>query len=224
MLAESETRLNAIRLGWPDEMGWTSEIRAYSHFLATLQIPDASPELVRSFNELLHRALSPANAVELLRGYWRVDVTPILAQVSCPTLVLHAREDSTIPFEEGRKVAALIPGADFVPLESCNHILLEKETAWPEFVAALQSFLSDPPDASTSHSAQLPSDLTARERSVLGLVALGRDNNAIATELSISQKTVRNHVSAILSKLGATSRAQAVAMARDAELGRRLRR
>ena len=55
--------------------------------------------------------------------------------------------------------------------------------------------------------------LTARERSVLGLVAVGLPNKGIARELGISEHTVKFHVGAILGKLGAASRAEAVAMA-----------
>jgi pimeloyl-ACP methyl ester carboxylesterase len=56
--------------------------------------------------------------------------------------VLHPRQDSLIPFKEGRKLATLIPGAQFVPLDGKNHILLEDEPAWQKFVAAFRSFLS----------------------------------------------------------------------------------
>lgn len=61
--------------------------------------------------------------------------------------------------------------------------------------------------------------LTDREREVLDLVARGCDNPTIARRLFLSEKTVRNHVSACLSKLQVASRAEAVAAARDAGLG-----
>jgi DNA-binding NarL/FixJ family response regulator len=61
--------------------------------------------------------------------------------------------------------------------------------------------------------------LTDREREVLDLVARGCDNATIARRLFLSEKTVRNHVSACLTKLQAASRAEAVAIARDAGLG-----
>jgi DNA-binding NarL/FixJ family response regulator len=66
-------------------------------------------------------------------------------------------------------------------------------------------------------------DLTAREREILQVVAEGLDNHEIAARLDISEKTVRNHVSTIFSKLQLRSRAQAVALARDAGYGRRAR-
>jgi DNA-binding NarL/FixJ family response regulator len=65
--------------------------------------------------------------------------------------------------------------------------------------------------------------LTDREREVLDLVAQGRANTAIATRLGLSQKTVRNHVSNILTKLQVADRAQAIVQARDAGLGQQSR-
>ncbi|WP_433727892.1 response regulator [Actinoplanes sp. CA-051413] len=62
-------------------------------------------------------------------------------------------------------------------------------------------------------------ELTDRERQVLKLLAEGRGNHEIARRLALSEKTVRNHVSAILSKLHVSDRAAAVARARDAGLG-----
>lgn len=61
-----------------------------------------------------------------------------------------------------------------------------------------------------------PDGLTDREHEVLALVARGYDNHAIAAQLFLSVKTVQNHVSALLSKTGSSSRAQLVARARDA--------
>jgi DNA-binding NarL/FixJ family response regulator len=63
------------------------------------------------------------------------------------------------------------------------------------------------------------SELTHREREVLGLLASGATNIAIARRLSISAKTVANHVSNLLTKLQSPDRAQAIIRARDAGLG-----
>lgn len=62
-------------------------------------------------------------------------------------------------------------------------------------------------------------ELTGREREVLALVARGRRNADVARELGLTLKTVRNHVSNIVTKLQVSDRAQAVARARDAGLG-----
>ncbi|MBD3782912.1 MAG: response regulator transcription factor [Micrococcales bacterium] len=63
-------------------------------------------------------------------------------------------------------------------------------------------------------------ELSPREREVLDLVATGLTNGQIAARLFLSQKTVRNHVSAVLQKLQAADRAAAIIRARDAGLGR----
>ena len=159
--------------------------------------------------------------MRLLRAFQEADVLDVAPHVQCPTLVLHARDDAIIPFDEGRRVASLIPGARFVPLESRNHVLLEGEPAWQHFLDAVTEFL--PAGAGEASAARdiFIGDLTRREHQVLDLLARGLDNSSIAAMLSISEKTVRNQVSTIFSKFGVSSRAQAVARARDAGLGRK---
>ncbi|MFJ9823396.1 response regulator [Streptomyces sp. NPDC101160] len=66
---------------------------------------------------------------------------------------------------------------------------------------------------------QLFPALTSREVEVLDLIARGYDNRRIARELVLSEKTVRNHITHVFDKLQVTSRAEAVARARDAGLG-----
>ena len=60
-----------------------------------------------------------------------------------PTLILHCRSDAAVPFEEGRRMAAGIPGARFVALEGRNHLMLEDEPAWPRFLREVESFLAE---------------------------------------------------------------------------------
>ena len=208
--AERETFLNMIKVGWSQERP------AYDQFFAKLHIPDANVEQLRSYHQLLHRTASADNVVALLRAYFQSDPSDSVPRIQCPTLVIHARLDPMIPFDEGRLVAALIPGARFVPLESRNHFVLDTEPAWQQFVEAIGGFL---PASPASPIAALD-DLTAREREILELVAQGSDNSKIADRLKISEKTVRNHVSLIFGKLGVNSRAEAVARARDAGFGR----
>jgi pimeloyl-ACP methyl ester carboxylesterase/DNA-binding CsgD family transcriptional regulator len=209
-IEQLEMRLKMIELGWPNDNP------AFGQFFTVLHMPDAAPEQIRSYNELLRRTTSPDTAIKLVRTFRETDVRESVPQVRCPTLVLHAREDAIIPFEEGRLVASLIPGAHFVPLESRNHIVVETEPAWQQMVEALGQFLPAPPPS----AAAALDELTDRESEILELVAQGLDNGGIATRLKISDKTVRNHVSIIFDKLGVATRAQAVAFARDAGLGR----
>ena len=70
-----------------------------------------------------------------------IDVSELLGKVSVPTLVMHAREEVRVPFENGRRLAAGIPGARFVPLQSRNHLILEDEPAYLHFREEIRSFL-----------------------------------------------------------------------------------
>lgn len=201
------------------ELGWPQDIPGFGTFLTSLHIPDATAEQARSFNELLRLTTSAANGIALLRALVESDMQDLLPNLRCPTLVFHSRQSAVLPFDDGRKVAALVPDARFVPLESRNHIVLGTEPAWEQFVYELDEFL-----ASTAHrsATERCDELTARERDILELLAQGLSNIDISVRLKISDKTVRNHVSTVLGKLGAASRAQAVAVSRDAGFGRRM--
>jgi pimeloyl-ACP methyl ester carboxylesterase/DNA-binding CsgD family transcriptional regulator len=209
-VAETETLLQLTKVGWGKDNP------AFRQVFTTLFIPEGTVEQTRWFNDLQRISTSPENAVQHRLTIHAIDVTDLAARVTVPTLVLHAREDAIVPFEEGRLLAALIPGARFVPLESKNHVLLEDEPAWPRFLAEVRRFLGVP--ASGLDTAPFPG-LTERERDVLELIAQGCNNAEIAERLVISPKTVRNHITNVFDKLQVTDRAQAIVRARDAGLG-----
>jgi pimeloyl-ACP methyl ester carboxylesterase len=93
------------------------------------------------FNDLHRITTSPDNAIRLEDELGQIDVVSLLPQVKVPTLVLHCRDEAVVPFEEGRLLAALIPGARFVPLEGRNHLLLESEPARAKFITEVRRFL-----------------------------------------------------------------------------------
>jgi pimeloyl-ACP methyl ester carboxylesterase len=72
-----------------------------------------------------------------------IDVSDLLPQVKVPTLVLHCRDEAAAPFEEGRRMAAGIPGARFVALEGRNHLILENDPGWSRFVSEISAFLKE---------------------------------------------------------------------------------
>jgi DNA-binding NarL/FixJ family response regulator len=125
---------------------------------------------------------------------------------------MHARGDEVVPVEEGRLLASGIQGAQFVELDSRNHVLLEHEPAWQRFQQEVLAFVQQEQPA-TNESAFAA--LSGRERQVLTSMAEGLSNAEIAERLAISEKTVRNHASKIFDKLGVWSRAQAIVFARD---------
>jgi pimeloyl-ACP methyl ester carboxylesterase len=122
-------------------IGWGQENPAFRQMFTSQFIPGATKEQADWFNELQRISCSPADAARNLVANGEVDVSSLLSQVKVPTLVMHARHDSRVPFEAGRRLAAGIPGARFVPLESRNHIFLEGEPALSHFIQELRSFL-----------------------------------------------------------------------------------
>jgi pimeloyl-ACP methyl ester carboxylesterase/DNA-binding CsgD family transcriptional regulator len=207
--SEAQARLKLI------ELGWYNRNPAYARFFTSLHIPDATQEQDRDYNDLLRATTTPDNAAAIISSFWRVDVARALTRVRSRTLVLHARGDLVIPFEEGRAVAVAIANSEFVPLESGNHVLLASEPAWSDFAAAIEGFLCEHP----ANAARPIEGLTARERQILELLAQGLDNQRIAKQLDLAEKTVRNQVSMILSKLSASNRAEAIVRARKAGYG-----
>lgn len=194
------------------QVGWGSDHEAFRQVFTSQFLPEGSLEQFRAFNELQRMSASPEHAVRSMQTANQIDVTQDARGVSCPTLVLHGRQDERVPFEEGRLLATLIPGARFVPLESRNHVLLADEPAFDQFLEELAAFL--PAAGGVAFEA-----LTARERELLEHLARGLDNHQIAAHLDLSAKTVRNHVSSIFAKLGVESRAQAIVRAREAGFG-----
>jgi pimeloyl-ACP methyl ester carboxylesterase len=195
---EAETMVNMMRVGWG------SDNDAFRQVFTNQFIPRGTPEQLRWWTELQRRTASAEGAARTLEVFHEVDVVDVAASLDLPTLVMHSRGDARVPFDEGRRLAALIPGARFVALESDNHVLLEGEPAWPHFLDELRSFLAE--DAAPANTASL----TAAEAAVLELLARGLSNQAIATQLGKTEKTVRNQLSVIFDKLGVKSRAEAI--------------
>jgi pimeloyl-ACP methyl ester carboxylesterase/DNA-binding winged helix-turn-helix (wHTH) protein len=123
------------------KQGWGDERSAFMRAFSSLYLPNGSREQIGWFAELQRAATSADNAVKLRLACDEIDVSTLLSKVSCPALVLHCTDDAVVPFEEGRRVAAHLPHATFVPLESENHILLEEEPAWRVFVSNIDAFL-----------------------------------------------------------------------------------
>lgn len=122
--------------------GWGQNNPAFRQMYTTLFFPEASPVEMDWFNELQRVSTSPANAVRLSEAFADLDVRALLPLVNVPVLVVHARDDAVVPYPAGRAMARAIPGAQFVTLESRNHMLLESEPAWTRFIAAVDAFLA----------------------------------------------------------------------------------
>jgi pimeloyl-ACP methyl ester carboxylesterase/DNA-binding CsgD family transcriptional regulator len=194
--------------------GWWQENPAFRQLFGSLFIPDASADQVRWFSDLMRTTTKPSIAARIFESFGNINVRSLLSAVQVPTVAIHARSDARIPLDQGRLLAAEIPGATFVTLEGRNHILIEEEPAWERFREAFDEFLGVAEAPAKVASAKLE-ELTARENDILHLVALGHGNADIAKQLFISEKTVRNHMTSIFEKLGVDSRGKAIVVARD---------
>lgn len=125
------------------ETGWGQDNPAFRQMFTTLYFPGATHEQAQWFNELQRVSASPAAAQRLSRELSRISVRKLLPKVEVPVLVMHARDDAVVPFEAGRFLAAQIPGASLVALDSPNHLILENEPAWPKLVTHLRAFLGE---------------------------------------------------------------------------------
>ena len=121
--------------------GWGRENPAFRQMWTSLFVPGGTAEQMQWYNDLQRITTSPENALRIRRASDDIDVTDLLPRVTAPTLVLHCRDDGGVPFDEGRRMAAGIPGARFVGLEGRNHLILEGEPAWPRFIEEIKSFI-----------------------------------------------------------------------------------
>jgi pimeloyl-ACP methyl ester carboxylesterase len=122
-------------------LGWGQQNPAFRQMFTSQFAPDATKEQADWFNDLQRASCSPENAVRYSEASGQIDVTELLGKVNVPTLVMHARDEVRVPFENGRRMAAGMPGARFVALQSRNHLILEDEPAYPRFLDEIRSFL-----------------------------------------------------------------------------------
>lgn len=214
-----ELRMEAATMSRLAELGWGKDDPSFRQFFTSQFLPGGSAEQHKWFNEMERISTSPENAARFMREFNAIDVTRLLPLVRCPTLVLHSRDDLRVPFDEGRMLATVIPGAELVPIESANHLLLEDEPGWARWVKEVQRFLGASTAVEPRGCQQLES-LTPRQNEILELIARGRDNAQIGATLGLQDKTVRNNVSLIFDRIGVENRPQAIVLAREAGFGR----
>ena len=121
--------------------GWALDNPAYRQLFTSLYLPEGTQEQEDYYNEMQRVTTSAENSVALQRVFSEIDVTDLLGRVTTPTLVGHSTRDAVVPFESGRALAARIPGARFIAIESPNHLLLETDPGWPKYARIVEEFL-----------------------------------------------------------------------------------
>lgn len=121
--------------------GWGQDNPAYRQIFSSTFMPSATADELNWFNEFQRQTTSPENAVRFLSAFGDIDVRHRLKNVSVPTLVIHSANDMRIPISSGRDIAATIPNAEFVSLNSDGHLLLGREPASRDFVEVVRQFI-----------------------------------------------------------------------------------
>jgi DNA-binding winged helix-turn-helix (wHTH) protein len=132
----AEMALELIRAGWG---------REGSVFLETFTrmfAPDADPEMVADLARMQRVTADADTVMRLRREIDRFDVSELLSRVAVPCLVLHARGDVIQPFAQAQSLAAGLPQASLVSLDSRNHIALPGSAAWERLMEATDAFLA----------------------------------------------------------------------------------
>lgn len=125
------------------EQGWGSSNPVYRNMFTANFVPDATPKQKMGLDELQRVSVSARNAARIAQFLAHSDVSALARTLKVPTLVLHSEGDLMAPMEEGRRMAALIPGARFVALEGNNHALVEGTPAFDAFFRETNAFLAE---------------------------------------------------------------------------------
>ena len=149
------------------EHGWGTDDPALRHVFTSQFLPGGTAPQQAWFNELMRRSATTENALIVFDVMGRIDVTDVAPLLTVPTLILHAAGDRRVPFEEGRRLAGLVPGARLVQLDTDNHLPLGDEPAWQRLIGELTSFVGATPPARGERSpstALLMSDIVDSTR------------------------------------------------------------
>jgi DNA-binding winged helix-turn-helix (wHTH) protein/fermentation-respiration switch protein FrsA (DUF1100 family) len=121
--------------------GWGNPGSAFMAAFTSVFCPGASNAELENLVEIQLASTSPENAARIRRAIDEYDVTAYLDRVKAPTLVIHASKDALHPVSQGRLIASSIPGAEFLQVDSRNHIYLPSDPAWAQIVDAQIAFL-----------------------------------------------------------------------------------
>jgi pimeloyl-ACP methyl ester carboxylesterase/DNA-binding CsgD family transcriptional regulator len=203
--------------------GWGDANMAFPAMFAHLFLPESPLETRNWYAELQRKSASREVAGRFMKVLSEMHVFSHLKRVTRPALVIQLAREQVIDPQTVVGIAGEIRGSEFVSIDSSNHILLENEPGWEQFKSVFtrrvagRAAVAAPvgiPRAAVGNVHALE-QLSKREREILGQISRGLSNQQIADGLFISEKTVRNHITSIFDKLGVSSRAQAIVLARE---------
>jgi DNA-binding NarL/FixJ family response regulator len=176
-----------------------------------------------------------ARALELRPDVILMDLNmPKVSGIEATRRILEANPNTAIlmltMFEDDKSILAamragahgyVLKGADGAETLRAVHAVANGEAIFsPTITRRLTGYFATPEGDPKASSTKAFPNLTDREHEILSLIAEGYTNNAIASRLYLSPKTVRNYVSSIFTKLGVSDRSQAIVHAREAGVGK----
>jgi len=197
--AAADAFLELVRTGWGERFPGPRTLAS------SLLVPDPTEEEARWSPGHLLQSVDEDDAWRFFAADAETDASACLPRIATPTLVIQPSHDRVVLPEWAREAAGAIPRAEYIEVDSENHIMLGRDPAFLRILAAFDRFVSPAPAAEGAGS------LSLREREILELMSRGLNGDAIALELSIAPKTVRNRMTGIFDKMGVNSRTQAVA-------------
>jgi DNA-binding CsgD family transcriptional regulator len=175
-----------------------------SDVLADIFMPGADASGRAMFTRYQRESADAQIARDMLALCYQVDVTDALASIRARTLVVHRDSDRAAPVEQGRQLAAGIPGAQLEVVPGQAHVPYVGDV--DAIARPVRRFLGLP----ALRRSATPS-LTARQREVAGLISEGLTNREIAVRLHLTERSVESHVERICDRMGFRSRSQIAA-------------
>ncbi len=121
--------------------GWNDDYPSVRDHFAQAFTPEASPDDQRTFAEFMRAAIHAKDFLRIGDPVGSVEISELLPRVSCPALVMHASRERMHGAEQGRRLAAGIPNARFVGLDSANNLMPVYDSAWPTALREIKPFL-----------------------------------------------------------------------------------
>ncbi|MEW9922514.1 alpha/beta fold hydrolase [Marimonas sp. MJW-29] len=141
MRRHTEPEPDAIRAMLAE--GWSSKESAFTTAYMMSYFPEGPLDAVMDYVRITTASCPRDQALRIRDASNSDSIAGFLAQVRCPTLIIHSRDDGVHPISEARKLAINIPDAELVILETANLIPLPGQPEWPRMMQAVLDFLDD---------------------------------------------------------------------------------
>ncbi|MEP1659755.1 MAG: alpha/beta fold hydrolase [Anderseniella sp.] len=133
---EAKALLTMVRAGWGNPRS------AFMVAFNSLFCPTATQEELNSLARIQLASATPEMAARVRTAIDTIDIMKVISKVRVPTLVIHARHETLNPISQGRLLASRIPNAEFMEVDSPNHIILPSHPTFDEILSAKLAFIA----------------------------------------------------------------------------------